>query len=142
MNTKRIRIDSGNDVPSDFGVWHEAVRRTSVTIREPQGIETFEKSWGTLTAVAGVDVVIVQDAGDEYPIKRDIFAQTYEQVGPGRYRKTAKTRLVQVPQGVIAILASPEGEIEVTHPDFIVVGVRNEVYANSPDWVRENLELI
>ena len=142
MDARRIPIQSGDDVPSDFGAWREAVRRTTVTIREPNAVETFEKSWGTLTAVPGVDLVIVQDSGDEYPIKKDIFTQTYEAVSPTRYRKTAKSRLIQVPKEVIAILASLEGEVEVRHPDFIVVGVKNEVYANSPDWVQDNLDFV
>jgi hypothetical protein len=139
---EQIRIKSGDDIPDSFGKPRRAVRKSTVAIREPNGEEVFQKSWGTLTATPGVDWVIVQDSGDEYPIKRDIFDATYEQLTPGRFRKTATSKLVQVPVGVVAVLASNEGELEVVHPDFIVVGVKNEVYANQPSWVSENLEFV
>ena len=142
MMNERIRIQNGTEIPATFGQPHDAVRRTTVAIREPNGVETFVKSWGALTAIPGADLVIVQDSGDEYPIKKDIFAETYEEVSPGRYRKTAKTHLVQVPRGAMAVLASLEGDIEVSYPDYVVVGAKNEVYANNPDWVRENLEFV
>ncbi len=49
---------------------------------------------------------------------------------------------VQVPEGVTAVLATKEGEITVTYPDYLVVGAANEVYANKPDWVEANLEFV
>jgi hypothetical protein len=135
----RIRIADGSQIPGDWGTPREAVRTTTVTIREPRGTETFVTSWGILTAVPGEDLVIVQDSGEQYPIKKDIFAATYEEAAPGRYRKKARSRLVQVPEGVVAVLATKEGEIDVRHPDYVVIGTENEVYANSAQWVVENL---
>ncbi len=137
-----IRFRSGSEIPADFGLRRQAVRKTTVRTREPNGIETFQKSWGELTAVPGVDLVIIQDSGDEYPIKRDIFAETYEETTTGRFRKIARSTLVQVPRDVTAILKTKEGEIKVSHPDFIVIGAQDEVYANNPDWVAENLDFI
>src|SRR5574340_1202999 len=92
----RIPIAHGSQIPSEWGAPREAVRTTTVTIREPRGTETFVTSWGILTALPGEDVVITQDSGEAYPIKRAIFATTYEEVAPGRYRKKARNRLVQV----------------------------------------------
>ncbi len=122
-----IPILNGDQVPCDWGEQRKARRKTIVSIREPNGIETFVKSWGTLTATPCVDWIIVQDDGEEYPIKKDIFATTYEEATPGRYRKTAHSRLVQVPKGIVAVLVTSEGELEVHHPDYVVIGAENEV---------------
>ena len=139
---KRIHLASGYQIPAKWGTPREAVRTTTVIIREPRRTETFATSWGTLIAVPGEDLVIIQDSGEQYPIKKDIFAATYEEAEPGRYRKKARSRLIQVPEGVIAVLATREGEIEVRHPDYMVIGADNEVYANSAQWVAENLTFV
>jgi hypothetical protein len=137
-----ILIENGDQIPASFGPPRQAVRKSTVAVREPAGVETFEKSWGRLTATPGVDLVIRHDDGDEYPIKRDIFATNYQQVSPGCFRKTARSKLVRCPEGVTVVLKTLEGEMTVRHPDFIVVGQKNEVYANSPQWVAENLEFV
>jgi hypothetical protein len=142
LDSQRISIHSGDLVPADWGKPKEAVRKNTVAIREPKALETLVTPWGTLTAISGLDLVIVQDSGEEYPIKKDIFATTYEEIVQGRYRKIAHSRLVQVPEGVVAILATREGEIEVRHPDYVVIGSENEVYANSAAWVAANLEFV
>jgi hypothetical protein len=139
MNLTATRIESGDQIPLSWGKPREAVRRTTVAIREPQGPETFVTSWGTLFATPGLDWIIVQESGEEYPIKKEIFSATYEEAESGRFRKIARSRLVQVPEGVLAVLASKEGEIEVHHPDYVVIGPQNEVYANSAEWVAANL---
>jgi hypothetical protein len=74
--------------------------------------------------------------------KKDIFAATYEETVPDRYRKKARSRLVQVPEGVVAVLTTREGEIEVRHPDYVAIGAENEVYANSAQWMVENLTFV
>ena len=135
----RIAIAHGSQIPSEWGTPREAVRTTTVTIREPAGMESFVTAWGTLIATPGDDLVITQDSGEAYPIKKNIFAATYEEVAPGRYRKKTRSRLVQVPKGVVAALTTREGEIEVRHPDYVAIGAENEVYANSAQWVEENL---
>lgn len=144
---EKILISSGSDIPASFGALRTARKKTLVRIREPKaGGEVFEKSWGTLTAVPGEDYVICTDAAPDgdYPCKIDIFHQTYEetQSGSGRYRKTEVSHLVQVPAGVLALLKTKEGDIEVTHPDYVVVGKQNEVYANRPSWVEQNLDFV
>lgn len=137
-----VRIATETELPPGWGAPRPAVRKTTVARRAPVGAETFVLSWGTLTAQPDEDWVLIQDSGEEYPIKRDIFAKTYEEVAPGRFRKTARSRLVQVPEGVTAILATKEGELEVRHPDFVVIGAEGEVYANSAEWVVDNLEFV
>lgn len=139
---KRLVIANGSQIPAEWGAPREAVRTTTVTIREPDGEESFAVSDGILVARSGLDWVIVQHSGKEYPIKKDIFRKIYEEVASGEYRKKARSRLVQVPAGVEVVLISLEGRIEVRHPDYIVIGTQNEVYANTAQWVSENLEFL
>lgn len=138
----RLLIANGDQIPATWPRPREAVRTTSVAIREPRGTETFITAWGTLIGVSGEDLVIIQDDGEQYPIKKDIFSTTYERIAPDRYRKKTRARLVQVPEGVIAVLATREGEIEVRHPDYVVIGADNEVYANAARWVAEHLVFV
>jgi hypothetical protein len=138
----RLRIATGNDIPAAWGPLRKAKRKMTVDIREANGSEDFATLWGTLTAVSGVDLVIREDSGEKYPIKKTIFATTYEAVDHGRYRKIAISRLVQVPVGAVAVVVSEEGELEVTHPDYVVIGTDNEVYTNSAKWVEGNLEFL
>lgn len=140
MNETTITLRTAADLPQSWGTPRPAVRKSTVAIREPDGVESFVLPWGTLTAQPGVDWVVVQDNGEAYPIKREVFAQTYEEVSPGRYRKAARSHLVRVPPGVVAVLASPEGELTVRHPDYVAIGAQGEVYANAADWVAVNLE--
>ena len=142
MHHAEFRLTTPEQIPVSWGQPREAVRRTTVRIREPQGVEVFLTSWGQLTAVPGDDLVIIQDSGEQYPIKQAIFAATYEAAAPGRYRKATRSRLVQVPSGVVARVVTREGEIEVRHPDYVVIGVDNEIYANAATWVEENLEFL
>lgn len=139
-----LLIQSAADVPASFGRLRRAQRKTTVRIREPQPpagqtVEVCETSWGSLQADVGIDWVIVPDSGAPYPIKREIFAQTYQEVEPGRYRKSAISQLVQVPAGVTALLKTLEGDEQVAHPDYIAVGSQGEVYANGAEWVAQNL---
>lgn len=142
MTLPAIHIANGDQIPTAWGQPREAIRRSTVAIREPQAVETFATAWGALTAVPGEDLVIIPENGEQYPIKRNIFSATYEITGPGRYHKKARSRLVQVPPGVVAVLATREGEIEVRHPDYVVIGADNEVYANSAQWVAEHLQFL
>lgn len=139
---QRFTIEKGSQIPPEWGAPREAVRTTTVAIREPEGEESFAVAEGTLCATPGVDWVIVQHSGEEYPIKKDIFNAIYEETAPGRYRKKAPSRLVQVPKGVEVVLITREGRVEVRHPDYIVIGSQNEVYANTARWVAENLEFL
>ena len=142
MSMQTVRISCGSEVPQEWGIPHAAKRKTTVSRREPNGVETFHLAWGSLIARPGEDWVLLQDSGEAYPIKKSIFDKTYEELAPGRYRKSAHSRLIQVPEGVTAMLATKEGDVEVRHPDYVVIGVEGEVYANSADWVAENLEFV
>lgn len=139
MPEQRIAIGHAHEIPPAWGALRTASRRFTVAIREPRGSETFSVAWGELTADPRVDWVVMLDDGTAYPIKKDLFARTYEAAGPERYRKVERSRLVQVPPDTVALLATLEGPLEVRHPDYVAVGLSGEVYANAADWVREHL---
>ncbi|PZO12949.1 MAG: hypothetical protein DCF26_17735 [Burkholderiales bacterium] len=139
MTEQRVPIGHANEIPPAWGAPRTASRRFTVAIREPRGLETFQVAWGELTADPGVDWVVMQEDGTAWPIKKDLFERTYEATGSGRYRKTERSRLVQVPPDTVALLATLEGPLEVRHPDFVAVGSQGEVYANAHDWVQEHL---
>lgn len=139
MGERPLRITSAAEIPATWGQPRPAWRKSLVRVRAPAGVETLATPWGTLTAVPDEDWVVLPDSGAPYPIKRVIFAATYVEVAPGRYRKIAPSRLVQVPPAAVALLVTREGEITVRHPDYVVVGAEGEVYANSPEWVAEHL---
>ena len=139
MPEQRISIGHASEIPPAWGALRAASRRFTVAIREPHGQETFALAWGELTADPGVDWVVMQDDGTAWPIKKDLFARTYEAAGRGRYRKVERSRLVQVPPDTVALLATLEGPLEVRHPDYVAVGAQGEVYANAANWVREHL---
>lgn len=142
MTEPPTTISSAEQIPAHWGTPQRAVRKASVAIREPQGAETFSTGWGELRAEPGRDWVIVQDSGEAYPIKKAIFARTYQEMAPGRYRKTGSSRLVQVPEGEVAVLSTLEGSLEVRYPDYVAIGEDGEVYANSAQWVAQNLEFL
>ena len=140
MPEQRIAIGHANEIPPAWGLPRTASRRFTVAIRAPRGRETFSLAWGDLTAEPGVDWVVVQDDGAAWPIKKALFARTYEAAGPGLFRKVERSRLVQVPPDTVALLTTLEGLLEVRHPDYVAIGSRGEVYANAADWVQEHLQ--
>lgn len=142
MTEQQVAIDCGARIPPGWGKARRARRKTTVTIREPVGSESFSTAWGILSAEPGLDWVVVQQDGAAYPIKKTIFASTYEEAQPGRYRKKAISQLVQVPPGVVAVLTTREGDLEVRHPDYVVIGEEGEVYANGAQWVADNLQFL
>ena len=139
---KNLTFSSGTEVQSEFGPPLIARRKTLVTIREAEGVETFSRSYGDLTASEGVDYVLVPvDGSDPYPCKIDIFPKSWEETeaSSGTYRRKALAKVVPVPQGVSVILKTLEGDENVSYPDFIAIGVNDEIYINRKEWVEENL---
>lgn len=140
----KINITSPKDIPSNWPILL-AQKVTSVQIRESSGIETFSVSWqdSVLTSDPEVDLIIIQPNGNEYPCKRDIFNETYENVGESdNYIKKELSRLVQIPEDAEVIINTLEGTLNsVKHPDYIVIGKKNELYANTFEWVQTNLKI-
>ena len=142
-----IEIKRESDIPKEFGAIRTAVKKSLVWIREPKAPEEqFHLSWGELTARPGIDFVICNDAqpDGEYPIKIDEFNRTYEETasGTGKYRKKQKNRLVRIPEGWTTTLHCREGEEQASAGDWIAIDTRGCPYAQSQDFVNENLEFI
>ncbi len=142
----RIFITSGKEIPRAFGELRTARKKGLVRIREPANPrEIFKKPWGTLEAIPGLDIVVLSEGDpDGYPCKREVFEATYEEAAPGsrQFRKTALSRLVQVPKDFTVEVKTTEGMLTAVHPDYVVVGANNEVYVNARRWVEDNLEFV
>lgn len=137
-----VRIARGRDIPPSFGGLRLARKKSAVRMRRPTAPEEFRTEWGVLVARPGEDVVVIDPSGSEAPVKKEIFERTYGATAHGEFRKHALVQLVQVPPRITAVLTTREGDLEVRHPDYVVIGVDDEVYANAADWVAENLEFL
>jgi hypothetical protein len=142
MDRRPIRIASAKDIPPSFGGVRFARKKSLVRIREPKPSETFETAWGVLTATPGEDVIVIDPSGSEAPVKRRIFERTYGEASHGEFRRHAISQLVQVPAGETVTVVTLEGELQVSHPDYIVIGAEGEVYSNGAQWVEQNLEFL
>ncbi len=142
---RNIEITHESDIPKEFGRILTARKKSLVWIREPKRPnEEFHLSWGDLTAVPNVDVVICNEAHPEgeYPIKIDEFRSTYEETmsQSGMYRKKEKNRLVRIPAGWTVTLHTREGVEQAGAGDWIAIDTRGCPYAQSQPFVDENLE--
>lgn len=139
-------FETADQVVQVYGPPRLALRKTLVTIRAIAGeTERFATRMGELLGHKADDLVVVpSDGSSPYPCKTSIFEQSWSETEPGSgvYRRKALARVVPVPEGDEAIVRSLEGDLTIRHPDFIALGVQGEVYANSADWVAENLEFL
>jgi len=137
---------NGTQVVDVYGPPRSARRKSLVTTRAINGDrEVFLTKTGPLEGLKGLDLVVVPaDGSPPYPCKISIFADTWAETQPGSglYRRHALARVIPIPEGDQVVLQSLEGEISLTHPDFIAIGVEDEVYANSASWVAANLEFL
>jgi hypothetical protein len=135
---------TAQEVIAVYGEPRIAQRHTTVGIRQPNGTETFKHKNGDLTAVPEIDYVVVPTDGSlEYPCKIDLFHKAWVETEPGSsvyHRKPS--RVIQVPEGDLAIINSREGESRVAYPDFIALGLDDEVYCHSKEWVDKNLNFV
>lgn len=140
------RFSRGSQVVQAYGPPLAARRRTRVTTRAIQGErETFLTSTGQLEGLKDLDLVVVPcDGSPPYPCKISIFRESWRETEPGSgvYQRQALAQVVPIPEGDQVVLHSLEGEITVRHPDYIAIGVEDEVYANSARWVADNLDFI
>jgi hypothetical protein len=141
-----ITISSGTQAIQIFGEPKVAHRKTLVTIREVNGEEIFHanSSDGELKAVEGIDYVVIPvNGGNSYPCKKEIFHNSWEETETtGVYRKKALCKAIPIPEGVTVTLKTLEGDVVVSHPAWIAVGIEDEVYSYSNEWVEKNLEFV
>lgn len=139
-----MHLKSPSDIPSSWPVL-KARKKTTVSIRESIGREQFKVSWqdSILESDPELDLIVIQPNGDEYPCKKDIFAETYTEITDNQWIKNEISRLVQVPEGETVSIETLEGTLnEVAHPDYIVIGKKDELYANTYDWAQNNLTFL
>lgn len=139
-----MKLKTPSDIPSDWPILL-AKKKTLVSIRPSNGVETFKVSWqdSELVSDPEKDLIVIQPDGSEYPCKKDIFAETYEDTGFNLWRKKETSRLVQVPEGESVQIETLEGTLNaVEYPDYIVIGKQDELYANTKSWADKNLEIL
>lgn len=123
-------------------------------IRACNGVEEFKVAWSDKPLVSNPDedLIIVQPDGKEYPIKADVFLDTYQIVlgeeflpeERSQYIKKTVTTLVEIPEGVAPFeIDTLEGTINnVAYPDYVAVGSKGELYTNTKKFVEDNLEIL
>jgi len=133
-----------SDIPSSWPIL-KARKKTTVSIRESIGREQFKVSWqdSILESDQELDLIVIQPNGNEYPCKKDIFAETYIETADSQWLKKEESRLVQIPEGESVSIETLEGTLnEVKHPDYIVIGKKDELYANTNEWAQNNLTFL
>ena len=141
---KYSTLKSPSDIPSSWPIL-KARKKTTVSIRESISREQFEVSWqdSILESDPELDLIIIQPNGSEYPCKKEIFYGTYTEIADNQWIKNEISRLIQVPQGETASIETLEGKLnEVNHPDYIVIGKKDELYANTFEWTQNNLTFL
>lgn len=139
-----MTLKSLSDIPSNWPVL-KARKKTTISIRESIGREQFKVSWqdSVLESDPELDLIIIQPNGSEYPCKKDIFYETYTEIADNQWIKNEISRLVQVPQRESVSIETLEGKLnEVNYPDYIVIGKKDELYANTFEWAQNNLTFL
>lgn len=138
-------FQTASEAIAEYGLPTVARRKTLVRTRPVKGeSEVFAKKGGDLTAVAGVDLVVVPvDGSPEYPCKIELFAGekgAWEEVESGVYRRKALCQYLDIPEGDTVVCKTREGDVTVSFPDAIALGVDGEVYSYRRAWIEANLE--
>ena len=140
-----MNLKQPSDIPSHWPKL-KARKRSFVSIREAKVPESFKVSWQDSELVSDpvLDLIIIQSNGTEYPCKKDIFYATYQEVENFNvWQKKELSTLVQIPPHYQVSIETLEGTLnKVVHPDYIVIGKKDELYANKKEWVDENLEFV
>lgn len=149
----RITVTNETDIPA---AWPRITvrKKTTVGVRPATKPEEFKVSWqdATLVSDPAVDLIIVQPNGSEYPCKKDIFFSTYQAVpavsqedliAGYKFVKTATSKIVPVPMSFDVTVNTLEGVLPtIAYPDFIAIGKVGELYANTKQFVEDNLEVV
>lgn len=134
------------DIPEDWEIFN-VTKNTTVKIRPCEVVERFKVSWqdSELISDPEKDIIVIQPNGKEYPCKADIFYETYRQLTPNRneWIKRATTQIVKIPEGVEVDIITLEGTLtKVSYPDYIAIGTKGELYANTKEFVENNLTIV
>ena len=149
----KITGKAESDIPA---IWPRFVvrKKTSVGIRASKGVEEFKVSWqdAILTSDPELDLIVIQPNGKEYPCKKDLFFSTYtpipavsndDLIAGYKFVKSATTTIVPIPMDFDVTIETLEGVLPVVaYPDYIAIGSVGELYANTKQFVEDNLEFV
>lgn len=95
---------------------------------------------GVLQARGGKDYVLAHGPGDHSVVRKDIFEAMYAPLGGGLYRKRTNVifRYFTLKQRVL--VQTLEGPLVANPGDWIMQGVKGELWPVSPEKAREKYE--
>lgn len=95
---------------------------------------------GVLQARIGRDYVLAHGPSDHAVIRKDIFEDTYEPLGGGLYRKRTDVILRYFTLKRRVVVQTLEGPQVAAPGDWIMQGVKGELWPVSPQKAREKYE--
>lgn len=144
---QELTIRNGNEAVAQLGNPRLARKKATISRRLPKGdVEVIETSWGPQEAHAKIDYVAVQKDGSEYPYKKDLFHKNMEPAPgkPGQFRKKTLSKLLAVPEGTavqcVTIDGGKQKPLRVEAPDFVCIGLDDEVYPMSRETFESDFE--
>lgn len=140
-----MRLKEEKDIPSDWNRY-TVRKKTTVKIRPSIGVERFKVHWSESELVSDpeLDVIVIANDGEEYPCKMNIFFDSYTPVTNEDWIKKSTNTIVEIPEGTEPFeVETLEGVVKnVGYPDYVVIGVKGELYVNTKKTVEEHLEII
>lgn len=140
-----MKLKEIQDIPQD---WKRLTvrKKTSVSIRPSRVVERFKVSWADHDLISDpeLDVIVISNDGSEYPCKKDIFLESYTPSDGSKWVKKGTNVIVEIPEGTPSFeVETLEGVVgDVAYPDYVVIGVKGELYVNTRESVEKNLEVI
>lgn len=134
LGSRHFEIADGRTAVSIFGPARLAQKISSITIREPNSaVEVIDTVFGKQEAHQGTHYV-AKDAHGEYPYEVEAFHANMRELDDrkGHYQKITPSQLIEIPKGVtvrcVTIDQGKQKPILIEYPDFIGIGVKDEVY--------------
>ncbi|MEZ5958887.1 MAG: hypothetical protein R3C30_00475 [Hyphomonadaceae bacterium] len=95
---------------------------------------------GVLQARGGKDYVLAHGPGDHSVVRKDIFEAMYEPLGGGLYRKRTDVIFRYFTLKRRVVVQTLEGPQAAKPGDWIMQGVKGELWPVSPEKAREKYE--
>ncbi len=99
-----------------------------------------ETEHGVLNAVGGQDYVLAHGPGDHSIVRKDIFELMYEPLGGGLYRKRTDIKFRYFTLKRRVVVQTLEGPQVARPGDWIMQGVKGELWPISQEKAREKYE--
>ncbi|MGQ0531801.1 MAG: hypothetical protein ACT4OF_03805 [Caulobacteraceae bacterium] len=95
---------------------------------------------GALRARAGKDFILAHGPGDHSVVRRDIFEAMYQPLGGGLYRKRTDVILRYFILKRRVVVQTLEGPQAAKPGDWLMQGIKGELWPVSPEKAREKYE--